>query len=244
MSFTHAVDKILTKDDPYLRPSYLKQEGYAIDQTRSAIPGTIMQNWDDIYMSTPLTTGDDKKRMGYYDVMDFNGDGNFNGSYDNVPWGYPNRPQNTWNITVGSSYKGLSLVAQLYAQTNTNRSYVLDSFSQNIGNLYFKENGDYWSKENPDGEKTLYPWRVLAANTEPHRNLYDGSMVRLKMVELAYRFSSASCKKMGVEGLRVFLNGNNLYLWTKMADDREYGGGNRGTYPTLKRFNVGFNLDL
>ncbi|MDX9748540.1 MAG: SusC/RagA family TonB-linked outer membrane protein, partial [Paludibacter sp.] len=244
MSFTHAVDRILSKDDPFLRPSYLKQEGYAIDQTRSAIPGGIMQNWDDIYMSTPLTTGDDKKRTGYYDVIDFNGDGNFNGTYDNVPWGYPNRPQNTWNVTLGSSYKGLSLVAQIYAQTNTNRSYVLDSFSQNIGNLYFKENGDYWSKENPDGVKTIYPWRVLAANTEPLRNLYDGSMVRLKMVELAYRFSTASCKKMGVEGLRVFLNGNNLYLWTKMADDREYGGGNRGTYPTLKRFNVGFNLDL
>jgi TonB-linked SusC/RagA family outer membrane protein len=244
LSYTHAEDRILAKDDPFLRPSYLKQEGYAIDQTRSAIPGTIMQSWDDIYMSTPLTTGDDKKRLGYYDVIDFNGDGNFNGTYDNVPWGYPNRPQNTWNITLGSSYKGISLVAQIYAQTNTTRSYVLDSFSQNVGNLYFKENGDYWSKENPDGVKTIYPWRVLAANTEPLRNLYDASMVRLKMVELAYRFSPASCKKLGVEGLRVFLNGNNLYLWTKMADDREYGGGNRGTYPTLKRFNFGFNLDL
>lgn len=244
MSYTHSEDRIISRDDPFLRPSYLKQEGYAIDQTRSAIPGTIMQNWDDIYMSTPLTTGDDKKRLGYYDVVDFNGDGNFNGTYDNVPWGYPNRPQNTWNITLGSSFKGLSLMAQIYAQTNSTRSYVLDSFSQNIGNLYFKENGDYWSKENPDGVKTIYPWRVLAANTEPLRNLYDASMVRLKMVELAYRFPAQTCKKMGLEGFRIFLNGNNLYLWTKMADDREYGGGNRGTYPTLKRFNFGFNLDL
>jgi len=111
ISYTHSEDVILSKDDPFLRPSYLKQEGFAIDQTRSAIPGSIMQSWDDIYMSTPLTNGDDKKRLGYYDVIDFNGDGNFNGSYDNVPWGYPNRPQNTWNFTFGSSYKGLSLVA-------------------------------------------------------------------------------------------------------------------------------------
>lgn len=244
LSFTHAEDKIIAKDDPYLRPSYLKQEGYSIDQARTAIPGAIMQSWDDVYMSTPLTTGDDKKRLGYYDVVDFNGDGNFNGTYDNVPWGYPNRPQNTWNFTIGASYKAFSFAAQLYAQTNTTRSYTLDSFSQNIGNLYFKENGDYWTKENPDGVKTIYPWRVLAANTEPLRNLYDASMVRLKMVELAYRFPAADCKKMGLAGLRVFVNGNNLYLWTKMADDREFGGGNRGTYPTLKRFNLGFNLDL
>lgn len=244
LSYTHSEDEIISKDDPFLRPSYLKQEGYAIDQTRSGIPGTIMQNWDDVYMSTPLTTGDDKKRLGYYDVVDFNGDGNFNGTYDNVPWGYPNRPQNTWNITLGSSFGAFSLVAQLYAQTNSTRSYTLDSFSQNVGNLYFIENGDYWSKENPDGVKTIYPWRVLAGNTEPLRSLYDASMVRLKMVELAYRFPTGACKKMGIEGLRVFVNGNNLYLWTKMADDREYGGGNRGTYPTLKRFNLGFNLDL
>jgi TonB-linked SusC/RagA family outer membrane protein len=244
LSYTHSEDIIISKDDPYLRSKHLKKEGYAIDQTTSAIPGSMMQNWNDVYMSTPLSIGDDKKRLGYYDVVDFNGDGNYNGSSDNAAYGYPNRPQNTWNFTLGTSYKGLSLVAQIYAQTNTTRGYTLDSFSQNIGNLYFKENGDYWSKENPNGEKTIYPWRVLSANTEPLRTLYDGSMVRLKMVELAYRFSSGSCKKMGLAGLKVFVNGNNLYLWTKMADDREYGGGNRGTYPTLKRFNLGFNLDL
>ena len=243
-SYSHAKDIIISRDDPFMRPAYLKQEGYSIDQTRTSIPGSILQNWDDVYMSTPLTNGDDKKRLGYYDVVDFNGDGNFNSSSDNVPWGYPNRPQNTWNLTLGGSYKGLSLVAQIYAQTNTTRDYTLDSFSQNVGNLYFKENGDYWSKENTDGVKTIYPWRVLAGNTEPLRNVYDASMVRLKMVEFAYRFAPNACKKMGLAGLKVFVNGNNLYLWTKLADDREYGGGNRGTYPTLKRFNFGFNLDL
>lgn len=243
LSFTHSEDKILYKDDPEFMPAYLKLAGYSIDQTRTAIPGNMMQNWDDIYMSVPLTTGNDKKRTGYYDVVDFNGDGNFNGTYDNVPWGYPNRPQNTWNISLGTTYKGISLMAQIYAQTNTTRSYTLDSFSQQT-DLYFKENGNYWSKTNPTGVSTIYPWRVLSANTEPLRNLVDASMVRLKTVELAYRFPAASCKKMGLEGLKVFLNGNNLYLWTKMADDREYGSGNRGTYPTLKRFNFGFNLDL
>jgi len=243
MAYTHSEDEILQKDDPFLMPSYLKQAGYAIDQTRTAIPGGIMQNWDDVYMSTPLTGGNDKKRLGYYDVIDFNGDGNFNGSYDNVPFGYPNRPQNTWNTTLGGSLYGISLTAQLYAQTNTTRNYVLDSFSQQT-NLYFKENGDYWSKENPDGIKTLYPWRVLSANSEPMRNLSDASLLRLKMVEVAYRFPTETCKKMGISGLKVFVNGNNLYVWTKMADDREYGSGNRGTYPTLKRFNFGFNLDL
>lgn len=243
LSYTHSEDKIIAKDDPVFRPAYLKQEGYAIDQPRTGIPGAIMQNWDDIYMSTPLSSGNEKKRTGYYDVMDFNCDGNFNSSYDNVPWGYPNHPQNTWNIGLGSSFKGISLAVQIYAQTNCTRDYVLESFALNT-DIYFKDNGDYWTKSNPDGVKTLYPWRVLSANTDPLRNLIDASLVRLKMVELAYRFPERACKKMGVAGLKLFVNGNDMYLWTKMADDREYGSGNRGTYPTLKRFNFGFNLDL
>lgn len=243
VSYSHSKDIIISRDDPKLRPSYLKQEGYSIDQSHASITGSMIQNWDDVYMSTPLTSSDDKKRLGYYDIVDYNGDGVIS-TNDNVPWGYPNRPQDTWNFTLGASYKGISFVAQLYAQTNTSRGYTLESFPLQVGNLYFKENGDYWTKENTDGERTLAPWRVGGANTEPLRNLYDGSMVRLKMVELAYRFAPRTCKKMGLSGLKVFVNGNNLYLWTKMADDREYGGGNRGTYPTLKRFNFGFNLDL
>ncbi len=244
MSYTYSKDIILYKDDPFLRPKYLKKEGYSIDQTVAAIPGNMMQNWDDIYMSTKLTDGNQYKRPGYYDVLDFNGDGIYNGNTDNAPYGYPNRPQNTWNLTLGSSFKGISFMAQLYAQTNSTREYTLDSFLKG-SHLFFKENGDYWSKENPDGVQTLYPWNAnISAINDPYRTLIDGSMVRLKMVELAYRFSSNSCKKMGLAGLKVFVNGNNLYLWTKMADDREFGSGRAGNYPTLRRFNFGFNLDL
>lgn len=243
ISFTHSKDKIIAKDEPFFKPSYLKSEGYAIDQTRAAIPIGIMQNWDDVYMSTPLTTGNDKKRLGYYDVLDFNGDGVYNDSDDQVAFAYPNRPQNTWNITLGSSYKSWTLSVQLYAQTNTTRNYTLASFPLQT-NLFFKENGDFWTKDNSDGTQTIYPWRVFAANNDPMKSYYDASIVRLKMVELAYRFPSMLCKKLGVDGLKLFVNGNNLYVWTKMADDRDFGSGNRGTYPTLKRFNFGFNLDL
>ena len=49
--------------------------------------------------------------------------------------------------------------------------------------------------------------------------------------------------------MRVYLNGDNLLLWTKMPDDREanigagtYSG--QGAYPTVRRFNIGLNLVL
>jgi hypothetical protein len=49
--------------------------------------------------------------------------------------------------------------------------------------------------------------------------------------------------------MRVFANGNNLYFWSKMPDDREGNVGSnnfagQGAYPTVRRINFGFNLSL
>lgn len=243
VTYTHAKDIVINRDDPELRPFYLKQAGYSIGQQRSAIRGEMMQSWDDVYMSTPLVNGDQNKRVGYYDVVDFNGDGKYDSTVDNAPYGYPTRPQNTWTATLGGEYKGFSFTVQFFGQFNTTRNYVLDAWQQNT-HLYFKNLGDYWSTENPDGKYTLAAITTKQANMDPYRNLVDASMVRLKMVELSYRLPSKACRSIGLKGLRVFVNGNNLYLWTQMADDRDFGGGNRGAYPTLKRFNVGINFNL
>jgi len=81
------------------------------------------------------------------------------------------------------------------------------------------------------------------------RFFYDGSYVRLKNAEIAYTFPAESkiLTSFGFESLRLFLNGNNLYIWTKMPDDRESnfagtGWASQGAYPTVKRFNFGLNI--
>lgn len=244
-SFTHAKDKIIFRDDPLLEPSYLKQEGYSIGQTHAPIKGNMMESWDDVYMSVPLVTGDSFKRTGYYDLVDFNGDGVYDDKYDNVPYAYPNRPQNTWSLSLGGEYKGLSLQVQFYGQFNSTRIYNFNEFQQQT-HLYFKSLGDYWTTENLGAHYTLSPFTLNEASSDPYRNIYDASMTRLKMVEVAYRIPKSVCNKLGIGGLRMFFNGNNLFLWTKLPDDRDYSAGNtaNGGYPTFKRFNLGFNLEL
>jgi len=76
--------------------------------------------------------------------------------------------------------------------------------------------------------------------------LYDGSFVRLKNAEIAYTFDQSWVKKAGLDHLRVYVSGNNLWLWTRMPDDREsnlggYSGGG-GAYPTVRRINFGLRL--
>lgn len=246
-SYTQANDKVINAEDPELAPEYQKMAGYPIGQMKSAIAGDIMKSLDDIYMSTPLTSGDDYKRIGYYDLVDFDGNGIYDANYDNAPYGYPTRPQNTWSWTIGASYKNWSLSCQFYGMYNSTRQYTLASFPGKT-HLFFEENTDYWTKDNQDATKTLPAWSVMQGNTSPYSQLYDASMVRLKMIDISYSFSKKACKKMGISDLKVYLNGNNLLLWTDMADDRDFNNSSLantyGDYPTMKRFNLGFNLDF
>ena len=48
---------------------------------------------------------------------------------------------------------------------------------------------------------------------------------------------------------KLYLNGNNLWLWSRMPDDRESnfagtGLASQGAYPTVRRFNLGFKFDI
>ena len=81
--------------------------------------------------------------------------------------------------------------------------------------------------------------------------MYDGSYLRLKTAQIGYTFDSRSilARSLGVNSLNIYVDGHNLLLWTKMPDDRESnfaGGGvtSQGAYPTVRRFNVGVNVNF
>ena len=67
-------------------------------------------------------------------------------------------------------------------------------------------------------------------------------------MEVAYTWTKGWIKKLGFSSLKIYLNGNNLFLITKMPDDREgnLGGfsGGGGAYPTVRRYNFGIKLNI
>ncbi len=248
-SLTDAKDEVIYKEDPALTPFYQKAEGYPIGQIRRPIGGDIMTSWDDIYMSTPTISNQGYRRIGYYDLVDYDGDGVYNSSYDNAPYGYTNRPEKTWNFTAGAGYNGFNVMVQLYGTQNATRQYDTRTFVKQ-SDLFFDHLLGYWSKENPTGTTTLPSWSLGQGADEPLADYFDASLLRLKTVEVSYQIPKKVCERMGISGLKVFANGNNLYLWTDLPDDREFNGSNtqesqyRGDYPTMKRFNFGLNLNF
>jgi TonB-linked SusC/RagA family outer membrane protein len=243
LAITHTRNKIVFKDDPELQPDYMKQAGYSIGQTRTLTSANMLQNWDDVYASVPQEVNDAYKVPGFYNIIDFDGDGLIT-NYDKAPYGYPDVPENTYNLTLGAALKGFSLMLQFYGVNNITCYMPLANFPQGENTLY-AHTLDYWSKDNSNASSFL-PRYLTEGNFIGNYYYYDGSFIRLKTAELAYNLRKSLLDKLGVSGLKLYVNGNNLWLWSRLPDDREnrWNGGDadRGAYPTLKRINFGINI--
>ena len=246
MNMTHAKNVVTEHDDPVMLPSYQKNVGYSIGQAKSYLDNGTAQSWDDVIAMTPHNTNDNQKLPGQYIITDFNGDGVID-TNDSAPYGYTGTPQNTYNATIGIDYKGFSIYAQFYGVTNVSRYVAFNSLPKSYLHTVFKE-GAYWSPSTPDGIPSLR-MNSTPSYYEGTRFLYDGSFCRLKNLEVAYTWNGGWIKSLGLSMLKVYVKGNNLFLWTDMPDDRESnfagtGLASQGAYPTMKRINFGFKLEL
>lgn len=248
-NMTHAVNKIKKYDDAELLPSYQKQAGYSINQNRSYQTNGWANTWDQVIGTTIVNTNDDQKLPGWYQLIDFNSDGVID-SNDQAPYKYTSIPQNTYSATIGFDWKGLSVMAQFYGVTNVSRYVYFGSLEGHLDTVY--DEGSFWTKYNLNADAPMPRWDSTPSGTYLNgtRFVYDGSFIRLKTAEIAYTWDSNSwIKHFGLSSLKVFVNGNNLWNWSRMPDDRESnfagtGNASQGAYPTVKRFNFGIKFSL
>lgn len=251
LSMTHAENEIKIKDDAPLLPSYRKAAGYAIGQTTTYLSQNMMQTYDAVYGSPKYDANDGLKLPGDYYITDFNGDGVIDNVNDIVPYGYSSTPQNTYNATLGFEWKGFSFFAQFYGVTNVTRDVTMVSLSDvMLANVY--DQGTWWSDDHLNADVVTPRFNAKLGNDRLYHGtqyLCDGSYIRLKNIEVAYTFTQPWVKKLGVKDLKVFVSGNNLWVWTRMPDDRESnfaanGTAGNGAYPTMKRINFGIKFNL
>jgi hypothetical protein len=241
--YTHASSKIIEADDPELMPDYQKDAGKPIGQTTAHVDYGYYNNWDELYGSTAHDEYDENRIPGNYIILDYDADGVIS-SFDQIPYGFTGVPENTVNSQFGVDFKGWSCFVQFYGVNNVTRYVGLQSLG-GIKNTAFEE-GSYWSKDNTDADVPLPRWGTIPSGyTAATRYLFDGSYLRLKYAELSYTFDKQPwLKSVGLTRLKVFANGNNLFLWTDMPDDRESNTGGNTAYPTQKRFNFGVRISL
>lgn len=134
-------------------------------------------------------------------------------------------------------WKGLSLNATgafVYGNKIYNSARVsMDSDGAYTDyNMMSHDNGLGWTRWEKPGDIATHPQPKMNGNNDAHstssRYLEDGSFFRLKNVTLAYDFPQAWMKKARIQGLKVYVSGDNLATFSKFSGmdpeiDTEYG---------------------
>jgi TonB-linked SusC/RagA family outer membrane protein len=182
--------------------------------------------------------------------IDVNGDGILDAK-DRMPIGNPTFPEINYGINAGFSYKGFEF--SVLFQGVANVSKVLSGrfqkpFDQNGGMMDFQV-AERWT---PDNMENATRPRLTINYSNPNDYLSstmwlrDGAYIKLRNVELSYRFNNRFIKRtLGIAGLRLYVNGQNLYTWDKLKVIDPEGNTDDGwTYPQLKVYNIGTKIDF
>jgi len=185
--------------------------------------------------------------------------------YIGNPW-----PKFTLGFTNTVSYKGFELTAFVTGVFgndifNYARYDNTDPNGGSTGNNYYKEVFDYarvGTDENGD-PYLLNPGTTIPRITSNEANgnrrvsdwyIEDGSYIRIKNVQLAYNLPKSLTSRLGIGGIRVATNVQNLATFTKYTGyDPEVGtlygsfplvGVDYGRYPSTRMYSFSVQVDF
>lgn len=177
---------------------------------------------------------------------DINGDGKID---DNdrtiIPGAFPKL---NYAFNLSASWKGFDVSAMLQGVSGV--KYYVTGW----GTIPFIQGTppttdwlDRWTPENPSTTTPRIYWGGNAPQKITRASTYflqDGSYLRLKNIVLGYTIANKVSKTFGVERLRVYFSGDNLFTSTKFKglDPERGGSGDLVQYPQNKIYSFGVNV--
>lgn len=153
------------------------------------------------------------------------------------------------------TYKNFELSAMLYYQygfqiynsryselsTDGNNPYLLNEVKNALN--YWQKKGD----ESPNPRRTV--GNLDDGTRASTRYLFDGDYIRLQNVSLSYIIPRVLSTRLKLSNVRVYVQGNNLAIWTKYPDlDPGLVTGNgfsmSSLYPLQRSFTLGLNINF
>ena len=202
-----------------------------------------------------------RPNVGDIKYTDLNGDGQIDWQ-DRGIFGKSNRPELTYGLNINMGWNGFDMNLQFTGgalfQVSMTGTYFNENDDDTIWTKTFKEGGNSplylienaYSLDNPDG---TYPRLSLATTGHGGDNglsssfwWRDGKYVRLKTAQLGYTLPQGFTRRFGVESLRIFIEGNNLFTIDGLPEgiDPESPGVNNGYYPQQRNIMGGLSITL
>ena len=254
LTFSHAKNEILSRDEPAGTTDYRKREGHPIGQYFGLIADGFLTAADcveggyiDQHKATFITN---RLQPGDLKYVDMNNDG-FIDDRDETFIGYSDVPENTYALTLGANYKGWGFSVMFQGVDHVSRYYDAEAMYAFINGGKVKEHHlNRWNPALSEQENLAnadYPLLHYASNGDHNQRqnsffLKNGAFVRLKNIELSYTLPQNWIKYVGMSQCRLYVNANNLITWDHLDDlvDPESNGSNR--YPICKTVNFGLNV--
>lgn len=254
-NYTFARNKIIYMDETPQPFPGLVMTGNRIGQVKGLQADGIYNTMEEIndpkrpksvWEGAGLVPGD----IRYVDVT---GDGIIDNN-DLVNIGNPNIPEIIYGSTFGVNWRGLEISVFFQGAANVSTYLQGEAAWPFIAGTKaaFETAKESWSKERFErGDKITLP--RLTASPEAGKHNYrpssfwmqDASYLRLKNVEIGYTFDQKLAARFGMRMLRVYMNGQNIYTWTKMRYfDPEIPSSNGSVYPMTRVINIGANIQF
>lgn len=239
-NMTYANNEVIYMDEATNTPQWQKATGHPID-------GMIMYKALGIYQTqeeidaTPHLSG---TKPGDLQYQDTNGDKKITWD-DAVRIDKSTTPKWIFGLTLNGSWKGIDLNVFFQGQADAQQLVMP---GMNMANDFYEGR---WMESNTPEQNAAAKWprAFMKAAAVDNRNsqsstwwLRDASFVRLKSMELGYTFPKNLTKHIGVEKLRIYANGNNLFTIDNMGIfDPEMTAG-IGGYPIQRTLTFGANV--
>ncbi|WP_199233917.1 TonB-dependent receptor [Pedobacter sp. HMWF019] len=177
---------------------------------------------------------------------DVNGDGKIDANDRTLISGA--YPKLNYSFNMGANFKGFDFSARFQGV------YGVKSYVSGWGVTPFVQGSppttdwlDRWTPENPSTTMPRIYWGWSAPQKFSRASSYflqDASYLRLKNVVLGYTLPTKVTKGIGLERVRLYFSGDNLFTSTKFKglDPERYGNGDLVQYPQNKIYSFGLNV--
>lgn len=237
-------------------PEWRKRTGTSIWAVQGWLADGLYKSEEEIDNSAWYGT---RPNIGDIKYVDRNGDGKID-SDDRGRIGRGLRPEVTFGLNIAADWNGFDLNAQFTGgakfDVSMTGTYYNGYDDNTIWTQTFKEGGnsplylvrDAWSFDNPNGTMP----RLTTGNVSHGGDnglassfwFRKGDYLRLKSLQIGYTFPGKWMKKAGIEKLRIYAQGSNLFTIDKLPKgfDPESPEVNNGFYPQQRTYMGGLTL--
>lgn len=242
----HFTNKIISIGQRDLEGYYVSENGQPINAFYTLQVLGIFQTAQEV-VNSPKQYGDNTL-PGDLKYKDVDGNGVINDNDRTLISGV--YPKLSYSFNLAASFKGFDLSAMAQGVAGV-KSYVTGwgviPFVQ--GTPPTTDWLNRWTPEHPSTTMPRIYWGQGAPDKISRASsffLQDASYLRLKNLVFGYTLPSATTKKIGLERVRVYFSGDNLFTATnfKGLDPERYGNGDGVQYPQNKIYSFGLNVSF